>query len=62
MAVDVFPGGGGGEGEVVGCDADYGAVFVVEGFISKAGVAADEQAHVECLEELVGVAGGGEDV
>jgi hypothetical protein len=28
-AVDVFPGGGGGVGELVGADADYGAVALV---------------------------------
>lgn len=28
-AVDVFPGGGGGVGELIGTDADYGAVALV---------------------------------
>lgn len=31
VPVDVFPGLGGGEGECVGGDADYGAVFFVKG-------------------------------
>lgn len=53
-AVDVFPGGGRGVGELIGADADYGAVPLVQGVYVR-GVVAGEPGDVDVvLERLMG--------